>query len=160
MALFQPRTTTTIYKETISGGEGTDPAIQILYSVNDFDNYEDWPEDVGFVINPKLVDPRLANKDFTEPILAKLNTNYNPLHSRGYTITHPDAVRFWWQPYYYKTPFMSRLYLRDLVGFAEHKHDPAFVQQLCQELNEEAMNVIKEIKTLIAELDNKSSNPV
>ena len=53
-----------------------------------------------------------------------------------------------------------RPYLRDLVGFAEHKHDPAFVQQLCQDLNEEAMNVIKEIKTLIAELDNKSANPV
>jgi hypothetical protein len=39
MALFQPRTT--IYKETISGGKGTDPAIEILYSANDFGDYED-----------------------------------------------------------------------------------------------------------------------
>lgn len=159
MALFQPHTT--IYKETLADGKGTDPAITIFYTANDFDDYEDRPEDVRFVILPKVVDPRLANKDFIAPILAKLNTNYIPLHSRVYTGTRPDAVRFRWQSYYYiKTPFIVRPYLRDLDGFAEHKHDPEFVQQLCQDLDEEAMNVIKAIKTLIAELDNKPATPV
>ena len=143
------------YKETESGGAGSHEAITINYYAHDFGNYDDRPEDVGFGINPALIDPRLANKGFTKPILEILNTGYIPLHSRVYDDIHRDGARFWW--FYWngtKTPFMSRPNLRNLSGFLENKHDAVFVSQLCQELDEEAMNVIKAINALIAKIDN------